>query len=51
MGIDSVGKVNLLLAIDDQLNIYIPDDALSPDMTLDDLASKVATVGGKGWRK
>ena len=38
LGIDSVGAVELLYAIEDKLGIYITYDLLTPDMRLEALA-------------
>ena len=43
LGLDSLGKMHLLSAIDERLHIFIPDDAVHPEMTIGVLANKVAS--------
>jgi acyl carrier protein len=38
LALDSMGRMDLLAAVDEQLGIYVPDDKLSPEMKLGELA-------------
>jgi acyl carrier protein len=38
LALDSMGRMDLLAAVDERLGIYIPEDKLSPTMNLGQLA-------------
>jgi hypothetical protein len=39
-----MGRMDLLAAVDEQLGIYLPDDKLSPEMKLGELAELLTTT-------
>jgi acyl carrier protein len=39
LSLDSMGRMDLLAAIDERLGIYIPEDKLSPTMSLAEVAA------------
>jgi acyl carrier protein len=41
LGIDSVGMVELLYAVEDRLGIHVPYDLVSPEMSLKTLAELI----------
>jgi acyl carrier protein len=44
LALDSMGRMDLLAAVDEQLSIYVPDDKLSPEMKLGELAELLTTT-------
>jgi acyl carrier protein len=38
LALDSMGKMDLLAALDERLGIYVPEDMVSPEMKLGELA-------------
>ena len=44
LALNSMGRMDLLAAVDERLGIYIPEDKLSPEMKLGDLAELLSTV-------
>ena len=44
LSLDSLGKMNLLAALDERLSVYIPEDLLKPEMTLQALSEHLGKV-------
>jgi acyl carrier protein len=38
LALDSMGKMDLLSAVDEKLGIYVPEDKINPEMTLGAIA-------------
>jgi acyl carrier protein len=43
LALDSMGKMDLLAALDERLGIYVPEDRISPDMKLGELAELLSS--------
>ena len=43
LALDSMGRMDLLAAVDERLGIYIPEDKLTPEMTLGELGELLST--------
>ena len=41
LSLDSLGRMNLVAALDDRMGIYIPENLVTPDVTLGMLAEKL----------
>lgn len=43
LALNSMGRMDLLAAVDEELGIYVPEDKLTPEMKLGELAELLST--------